>query len=162
MELRSSLAARGIAVAVLATVVVGCTATKTVHPPVPRPLPTSTITSAAELISRAFEHECAQFSTTYSAMVADANGTHTTDDLITLMAKHGGGWQHAFSAASQAGSGPGVPAGPNIARTLAAEIARDKVDLSKVRADIGRDSFGKISQAWNRAFTDLAATQSQC
>jgi hypothetical protein len=171
MGLRSSLAARGIAVAGLAiTAVVGCTGTRTGHTSAPKPLPTSTITSAAELIARAFERECAQFSTTYSVINTDVTGSHTSGALVALMAKYGGGWQHALSAAAQVGSGPGVPTGANIARSMAAYIAHDAIDLSKFRAEIGRDgldsirldSSDKAGRAWNRAFTDLTATQSQC
>lgn len=162
MTLRSSLAAHAIAVVLAAAIVVGCTTTKTANTSAPKPLPTSTITSAAALITRAVERECAQFSSTSSAINSDVSGLSADSALFPLMSKHGSGWQHALAAAAQVGSGPGVPPGSNIARSVAAYIAHDANDLGRLTAAIGRDSAEKVSRAWNRAFTDLAATQSQC
>jgi hypothetical protein len=163
MKRHSSPTVHGVVIAGLAAVlVVGCTASRTIHSSAPKPLPTSTITSAAEFIQLAADHECAQFSSTYSAMLADAQGTQTERALIALTAKDGGDWQHAFAAAAEVGNGPRVPVGTNIARTLAADMARDAVDVSKVRVAVGSAGFDEFSHAWNHAFTDLATTQSQC
>lgn len=163
MTPRSSAAARAIAIAVLASAVAaGCTATRTVRTPAPRPLPTSTITSAAALIARAAGRECAQFSTTNDAINGDVSGLSADSVLFPLISEHGSGWQHALAAAAQAGSGPGVPPGANIARSIAAYIAHDASDLGTLRTAIGHDRTRHVSRAWDRMFTDLAATQTQC
>lgn len=159
----SSAAARVLLIAVLAsTVAAGCTATRTVRTPAPRPLPTSTITSAATLIARAAERECVQFSSTNDAINGDMTGLSADSVLFPLISKHGSSWQHSLAAAARTGNGPGVPPGANIARSIAAYIAHDASDLGRLRAAIGSGRTRNLSHVWDRAFTDLAATQTQC
>jgi hypothetical protein len=164
MKPQSSLAVRAIAVCGLAAAIItGCTTTTTVHISGPKPRPTPTVTSAAELILLATARECARFTTTYGAMRAitlDSNAN--LDALTAVIAKRGDSWQKAISFAAHVADEPGIPTGNNPARTLAAELARDAVDISNLRGDIALGRSGKIQHAWNQTFTDLASTQQLC
>ena len=153
-----TIAVAGLAAAILSS----CTATRTLHHSAPKPAPTPTVTSVAELILLATDRECAQFGKTYSAIGATTEGSGTLNALIAVMAKRGGGWQKAISAAAHIADEPGIPTGINPARTLSAELARDAVDIGKLRGDIAVGRSGKIQHAWNQTFTDLASTQQLC
>jgi len=78
------------------------------------------------------------------------------------MAGRGGTWQKAISLAAHIADELGIPIGNNSARTLAAELARDAVDIGRLRVKIAVGRSGTIEHAWNRVFTDLANTQLLC
>ena len=164
MKPQSSRAVRAIAVGGLAiAIVTGCTTTTTVHHSAPRPVPTPTVTSTAELIYLATARECARFTTTFSAIRATTLGSNTTLGALTpVMARRGGAWQRAISLAAHIADKLRIPVGINSARTLADELARDAVDIGRLRAKIAVGRPGTIEHAWNRVFTDLANTQLNC